>query len=105
MSPATRDRRRLAPATHQPHLRPRELEVLALVAQGRTVKECAAAMGISYFTASNHLRAVYARTGTVSQAQAIDWVNAHDPTWRERAVLSTKQDLRTSADSLTQIRR
>lgn len=49
----------------------REIEVLALVAQGYTEKGVATALGISGETVNNHLRSIYLRLGAVNRAHAV----------------------------------
>ena len=41
----------------------REQQVTELAADGKAVKEIAAELGISYFTAKAHLRAIYEKLG------------------------------------------
>jgi DNA-binding NarL/FixJ family response regulator len=55
-------------------LSPREQEILQLLVQGKTVKEAAADLGISFHTADEYIRSVYAklqvhtRSGAVAKA-------------------------------------
>lgn len=51
-------------------LSPRELEVLALVAQGRTNKEIAQQLLLSVRTIENHLAGIYAKLGVRSRTEA-----------------------------------
>lgn len=60
-----------------PHLSPREREVVALVARGLTNREIAEAMVISQRTAENHLQHVLNRLGLRSRAQVVAWAIAH----------------------------
>jgi DNA-binding CsgD family transcriptional regulator len=52
-------------------LSPRQREILALVAAGRTSKEIASALGISESTVNWHLANVFARLGASSRAEAV----------------------------------
>ena len=53
-----------------PALSRREMEVLRLVAQGRSNREIGAALGLSPNTVANHLRRILARTGCSNRAEA-----------------------------------
>lgn len=48
----------------------REMEILRLVARGRTMKEMGAALGISPKTADNHIQNLYAKIGVKTRAGA-----------------------------------
>ncbi|HYC31172.1 MAG TPA: response regulator transcription factor [Gemmatimonadales bacterium] len=66
---------RARPAVHaappvQP-LTPREIEILALVAEGLANKEIAARLGISDHTVKTHLAALFAKLGVSSRAEAV----------------------------------
>ena len=61
-------------------LTPRELEVLAAVADGRSNRESARALHISESTVARHLANVYLKTGVVSRTAAVAWA-------RERGLL------------------
>ncbi|MCB1246628.1 MAG: response regulator transcription factor, partial [Acidimicrobiia bacterium] len=52
------------------NLTPREIEVLRLVATGKTRKEIARELYISPKTAGNHIEHIYAKTGVSNRAQA-----------------------------------
>jgi len=52
-------------------LSPRQREILDLVAEGRTSKEIAAALGISESTVNWHLANVFTRLGASSRAEAV----------------------------------
>lgn len=52
-------------------LSPRQREILAQVAAGRTSKEIANALGISESTVNWHLANVFARLGASSRAEAV----------------------------------
>ncbi|CCH78136.1 hypothetical protein BN12_2570009 [Nostocoides japonicum T1-X7] len=59
-----------APSDDRPHLTDREREVLALVAQGRTNGEIAAALFISTKTASVHVSNILAKFGVATRTEA-----------------------------------
>ncbi|MCL1871461.1 MAG: response regulator transcription factor [Promicromonosporaceae bacterium] len=52
-------------------LSPRELQVLDLVAAGRSNREAAAALFISEATVKTHLLAIYAKLGVTDRAAAV----------------------------------
>ena len=52
-------------------LSPRQREILALVAAGRTSKEIASELGISESTVNWHLATVFERLGASSRAEAV----------------------------------
>jgi DNA-binding CsgD family transcriptional regulator/pimeloyl-ACP methyl ester carboxylesterase len=54
-------------------LSPREREVLALLADGRTEREIASSLGISPATASRHVANLYAKLGVHRRAEAVAW--------------------------------
>jgi DNA-binding CsgD family transcriptional regulator len=54
-------------------LTPRELEVLAAVADGRSNREAARALHISESTVARHLANVYLKTGASSRTAAVAW--------------------------------
>lgn len=91
MTPAARHRtRRSKPAVASPHIPPRELQVLALVSEGRTVKGAAGVLGISPWTAQNYLRSAYARLGAANQAQAVRRADVLFPGWFDDAISCSK---------------
>jgi two-component system, NarL family, response regulator len=62
---------RLADRLVRPTLTPRELDVLRLVAKGRTNKELASAMFISEETVKTHMKALFLKLGVHDRAEAI----------------------------------
>jgi len=56
----------------------RELEVVRLVAAGRTNREIAAALVISEHTVARHLQNIYAKLGISSRAAATAYAFEHD---------------------------
>ena len=62
-----------APATPAPSLTPREREVLALVADGRSNREIAAALSVSERTARTHVSNILAKLDLSSRTQAALW--------------------------------
>lgn len=65
-------------------LSPRQREILALVAAGRTSKEIANALGISESTVNWHLANVFARLGASSRAEAVALAMRDDVDGHER---------------------
>jgi DNA-binding NarL/FixJ family response regulator len=59
------------------HLRPRELEVLRLVAAGLLNKQIARSMGISEKTVKAHLGHVYEQLGVTGRSAAVRWAQQH----------------------------
>lgn len=74
------DLERLVPApTHARHgLSARELEVLRLVAAGKSNREIAAALVISEHTVARHLQNIYAKLGLPSRAAATAFAFEHE---------------------------
>ncbi len=62
---------RLADRLVRPSLTPRELDVLRLVAKGRTNKELAAAMFVSEETIKTHMKSLFQKLGVHDRAQAV----------------------------------
>jgi DNA-binding NarL/FixJ family response regulator len=52
-------------------LTPREQEILQLLVQGHTIKEVAAQLGISFYTADEYIRSVYEKLQVRSRGSAI----------------------------------
>jgi DNA-binding NarL/FixJ family response regulator len=73
------DRRRGAPADGVPRLGAdvgltrREVEVLTLIAQGRTNREIAAALFLSPNSIKTYVRTAYRKIGASSRSQAVAW--------------------------------
>jgi DNA-binding NarL/FixJ family response regulator len=65
------------PATNVDDLTPRELEVLALIAQGRSNAEIAAALYVSAATVKTHVNHVFAKIGARDRAQAVHYAYTH----------------------------
>ena len=61
------------PPPHGPRLSARELEVLGLVAAGRSNSEIAAALYLSPRTVTTHLTHVFAKIGAQGRADAVAW--------------------------------
>ena len=61
---------RAQPRRRADGLSEREVEVLGLVAQGRTNRDIAAALVLSEKTVTNHLTAIFAKTGVDNRAAA-----------------------------------
>ena len=55
----------------------RELEVLGLVAEGKTSREIAAALNISEHTVRRHIENTFAKVGVSSRAAAIVYAYEH----------------------------
>jgi len=52
-------------------LTPREQEILEVLVQGKTIKEAAAALKISYYTADEYIRSVYEKLQVRSRGSAV----------------------------------
>jgi DNA-binding CsgD family transcriptional regulator len=66
----------------EPALRPaglteREAEVLAMLADGYLTKQVAHALGISRYTAADHIRHIYAKIGVSTRAAAAGFAIRH----------------------------
>jgi PAS domain S-box-containing protein len=59
------------PATHHPHLTPRQGEVLRLLERGRSTKQIAAELHLSTETVRNHVRGVFHALGVHSRLEAV----------------------------------
>ncbi|MEA3215989.1 MAG: hypothetical protein QOJ19_2145, partial [Acidimicrobiia bacterium] len=74
-------RRSPIPPAHQPPpggLSRREVEVLRLVADGRTAREIATQLFISSRTAEHHIQHVYTKIGVSGRAAATRWAVEHN---------------------------
>ncbi len=65
------------PAANADELTPRELEVLALIAQGRSNTEIAATLFVSAATVKTHINHVFAKIGARDRAQAVHYAYTH----------------------------
>jgi DNA-binding CsgD family transcriptional regulator len=75
------DAARRSPATQQARpggLSRREVEVLRLVADGRTAREIATQLFISARTAEHHIQHVYTKIGVSGRAAATRWAVTHE---------------------------
>lgn len=52
-------------------LTPREMDILKLLVDGRTIKDAAAQLGIGYYTADEYIRSVYEKLQVKSRGSAI----------------------------------
>jgi DNA-binding NarL/FixJ family response regulator len=66
-----------ASADNADELTPRELEVLALIARGRSNGEIAAALFVSAATVKTHVNHVFAKIGVRDRAQAVHYAYTH----------------------------
>lgn len=74
-----------ARATVYPNgLSAREIEVLRLVAAGKSNREVAQALMISVNTVLQHMRSIFNKTGANTRTQAADFAHRHDITEPER---------------------
>lgn len=62
---------RLARRANAPEMTPRELDVLRLLAQGRTNKEIAAALGLGEGTIKTHLKSLLAKLGATTRTEGV----------------------------------
>lgn len=60
---------------HAPKLSPRELEVLGLVAQGKSQKEISSHLSISIHTTAHHMKAIYIKMNVRNRVAAIAAAN------------------------------
>jgi DNA-binding NarL/FixJ family response regulator len=67
-----------APTTAQHGLSDRELEVLRLVAAGKSNREIAAELVLSEHTVARHLQNIYGKLGLPSRAAATAFAFEHD---------------------------
>ena len=71
-------RRRAAPSDAPPELTPRELEVVRLVAVGKSNREVAAALAISENTVARHVQNILTKLGVPSRTAAAAFAFEHD---------------------------
>jgi HD-GYP domain-containing protein (c-di-GMP phosphodiesterase class II) len=65
-------------ASHPAGLSDREVEVLRILARGRTNKEIASALGISVKTVGHHVQHIFEKTGVTTRAAATLFAMQHD---------------------------
>jgi predicted ATPase/DNA-binding CsgD family transcriptional regulator len=75
---AGRELRRQAGSGRPAGLSRREIDVLKLVAEGRTTSEIAAQLFISAKTADHHIQHIYTKIGVSNRAAATRWALRHD---------------------------
>ena len=61
------------PVARFTHLTPRERNLVAALAEGRTVSEIAIAMQVKAATIRQYLKNIYAKTGVSSQSSLVSW--------------------------------
>lgn len=84
--------RHLATARTAPEISPRELEVVRLVAAGRSNDEIAARLGVSRKTIEAHLTHLYERGGFTSRTELALWAERQG--WLEVSVQTTPRPRR-----------
>lgn len=70
------------PTWHDAALTPRERDVIALVAEGRTNSQIAHHLGVTERTARSHVSNILAKLGLTSRTQAAMWAERHGLTRR-----------------------
>ena len=68
-----------SPTAPQPHLTPRQAEVLRLLEQGRSTKQIAAELHLSTETVRNHIRRLFRALGVNSRLEAVAVARAGSP--------------------------
>jgi DNA-binding NarL/FixJ family response regulator len=68
---------RARPSGLEHDLTRREVEVLALIARGRSNKEIASELFLSEATVKTHVNHIFGKTGSRTRAQAVAYANAH----------------------------
>ena len=58
-------------------LSPREVQILALVAQGLSNRQVGATLSISEHTAANHVRSILRKTGCANRTEAASYAHRH----------------------------
>jgi PAS domain S-box-containing protein len=66
-----------SPEATEPSLTPRQSEVLALLAEGKSTPELAAALGLAEETVRNHIRQLLRRLGVHSRLAAVAYARRH----------------------------
>ena len=66
-----------SPASNPDTLSARELEILRLLAQGRTNRQIGQALFISEHTAANHIRSILRKTGCANRTDAAAYAHRH----------------------------
>jgi len=74
---ATKGHKRARDANYPAGLSPREVEVLRLLAVGRTNRQIAERLFISLNTVSHHLRNIFAKTGAANRTEAASFGHRH----------------------------
>jgi DNA-binding NarL/FixJ family response regulator len=64
-------------ATFPDGLSPREVQILALVAQGLSNREIGKTLTISEHTAANHIRSILRKTGCANRTEAASYAHRH----------------------------
>src|SRR5262249_27312608 len=78
---ALRARSRSQPRSPQPYpggLTQREVEVLRLIAVGKSNRDIANALFVSPNTVANHVRSILTKTGTANRTEAAAYAQRHD---------------------------
>jgi len=65
------------PASNEADLTPREIDVLRLIAAGRSNREIARELFVSEATVKTHVNRIFAKTGSRDRAQAIHYAYTH----------------------------
>lgn len=71
-------RSRARTPSHSLTFTPRQRQILALVADGLSNAEIAAALGISRRTVEKHVEAIHAKAGTATRARLVAFAHDHD---------------------------
>lgn len=76
----SRPEKQMHPVAHRstPGLTAREIEVLRLVAQGKSNRQIADELVISLNTAANHLKSILQKTGSANRTEAAAYARQHD---------------------------
>jgi DNA-binding NarL/FixJ family response regulator len=71
-----------------PILTPRQREIVALIASGRTNRQIAQELVITVGTAANHVAQVLDRLGLDNRAQLAAWAVEHRDVWHDRTMVN-----------------